>query len=434
MPEGKKETSRSAIPTVSTTLAPGGIVELVYDPAQRRTRLAVSSANGATLQESIDIDDGTRLVPWSAKNNLIKHEVVLLPEHADDFGSVATLVAEIDAYLYRYVDLSEHFRKIAAYYVLLSWVYDAFNELPYLRLRGDYGSGKTRALIVIGSLCYKAFIASGASTVSPIFHILDAFRGTLVLDEADFRFSDEKAELSKILNNGNVRGIPVLRTMVTPTKEFNPRAFNVFGPKIVAMRRSFDDAALESRFITEEMGERPLRSDIPINLPARHKEEARALRNKLLTYRMRYRFRVSLDDTLVDASLSPRMNQILVPLLSIVDDDQLRMRIRAGVRHVEDELAAERAASIEAQLLDVVMSLRKGDRSVAVAEITRAFVERFGSDYERPITNRYIGSVLRRRLHLLTYKTDGVYVVAMKDEEKLEALCARYGVEPPTPM
>ena len=29
-----------------------------------------------------------------------------------------------------------------------------------------------------------------ASTVSPIFHILDAFGGTLVLDEADFRFSD----------------------------------------------------------------------------------------------------------------------------------------------------------------------------------------------------------------------------------------------------
>jgi hypothetical protein len=59
-----------------------------------------------------------------------------------------------------------NFRKIATYYILLTWVYDAFNELPYLRLRGDFGSGKTRALIVIGSLCYKSFFASGASTVS----------------------------------------------------------------------------------------------------------------------------------------------------------------------------------------------------------------------------------------------------------------------------
>ena len=76
---------------------------------------------------------------------------------------------------------------------------------------------------------YLAF--TRASTVSPIFHILDMFRGTLVLDEADFRFSDEKAELSKILNNGNVQGFPVLRTMVNQKGEFNPRAFNVFGPK-----------------------------------------------------------------------------------------------------------------------------------------------------------------------------------------------------------
>ena len=80
----------------------------------------------------------------------------------------------------------ESFENVATHYVLLTWLYDAFNELPYLRLRGDYGSGKTRALLTIGSLCYKGFFASGASTVSPIFHTLDAFRGTLIFDEADF--------------------------------------------------------------------------------------------------------------------------------------------------------------------------------------------------------------------------------------------------------
>ena len=89
---------------------------------------------------------------------------------------------------------------MAAHYVLFSWVYDAFNEVPYIRFQGDYGTGKTRALLVVGSVCYKPFFASGASTVSPIFHILDAFRGTLILDEADFRFSDEKAEIVKVLN------------------------------------------------------------------------------------------------------------------------------------------------------------------------------------------------------------------------------------------
>src|SRR5262249_36224731 len=185
----------------------------------------------------------------------------------------------------RYVDLSPTFEKVATYYVVLTWLYDAFNELPYLRLRGDYGSGKTRALLTIGSLCYKGFFASGASTVSPLFHTLDAFRGTLIFDEADFRFSDERAAIVKILNNGNVRGMPVLRTVMNRQREFNPQAFHVFGPKIVASRGRYDDKALESRFITEEMAGRSLRNNIPINLPDSFEDEWRALRTKLRLYR-----------------------------------------------------------------------------------------------------------------------------------------------------
>lgn len=53
--------------------------------------------------------------------------------------------------------------------------------------------------------------------------IASYFRGTLGLDESGFRFSDEKAELTKILNNGNARGFPVLRTELVGRQEFDPR-------------------------------------------------------------------------------------------------------------------------------------------------------------------------------------------------------------------
>ena len=117
---------------------------------------------------------------------------------------------------------------------------------------------------------------------------------------------------SRILNNGNVRGLPVLRTMMNRQREFNPQAFHVFGPKIVATRGSYDDKGLESRFLTEEMGSRKLRSDIPINLPEGFKDEARELRNKLLLYRFHRRHEVKLDETLVDPKIEPRLNQILL--------------------------------------------------------------------------------------------------------------------------
>jgi hypothetical protein len=299
-----------------------------------------------------------------------------------------------------------------------------------LRFRGDYGTGKTRALLILGSLCYKGFFASGASTVSPIFHTLNAFRGTLIFDEADFRFSDEKAEIVKILNNGNVRGLPVLRTMMNLQREFNPQAFHVFGPKIVATRGSYEDKGLESRFITEEMGSQKLRSDIPINLPETFKEEARELRNKLLLYRFHRRLDVKLDASLADPKLEPRLNQILLPLLSVVSDDNLRSELRSTALEAQLSLVADRGLLVEAQVLEILAELMTGSQRpvVPVADIVAVFIERYGFEYERAITNRWIGGILRTRLNIRTYKSHGVYVVPLNQRSKIELLCSRYGV------
>lgn len=421
---------KQVVPTASAILEDGTIVELAFHPTLRRTVLAVYSAGRWTLQDGIDVGSDMRLIPFSPNNNLIKNDVVMLPSEPSIYGSEDNLVADIQEFIHRHVDFTASFEKVATYYVLLTWLYDAFNELPYLRLRGDYGSGKTRALLTIGSLCYRGFFASGASTVSPIFHTLNAFRGTLIFDEADFRFSDEKAEVVKILNNGNVRGLPVLRTLMNQQREFNPQAFHVFGPKIVATRGSYDDKGLESRFITEEMGSRKLRSDIPINLPESFKDEARELRNKLLLYRFHRRMEVKLDETLIDPKLEPRLNQILVPLLSVVSDESLRSELRSMALDAQLSLVADRGLLVEAQVLEILAELISdtGRSVVPVAEIVTIFIERYGFEYERPITNRWIGSILRKRLNIGTYKSHGVYVVPVSDRSKIELLCTRYGV------
>lgn len=418
------------IPTASAIFDDDTLVELVYDSAHRRTALALFNAGRWTLQTKIAIDKNVSLVPFSAGNNLIANEALLLPSAPQIYGTEEQLISDIQSFIHRYVDVSPTFEKIATYYVLLTWLYDAFNELPYLRLRGDFGSGKTRALLIIGSLCYRGFFASGASTVSPIFHTLNAFRGTLILDEADFRMSDERADIVKILNNGNVRGIPILRTMVNRQREFNPQAFQVFGPKIVATRSSYDDKGLESRFITEEMGPRQLRQDIPINLPGAATDEARELRNKLLLYRFHRRLETKLDESLIDPKLEPRLNQILLPLLSVVRDAQLRDDLRSVAGEAQAGLVAERGLLAEAQVLEVLAELIAGsDRSVIpLAEITTGLIEKYDAEYERPITNRWVGGILRRRLNLRTYKSHGVYVVPTSQRPTIEALCVRYGV------
>jgi hypothetical protein len=293
------------------------------------------------------------------------------------------------------VDFSPRFEQLAAHYVLLSWVYDAFNELPILRLQGEYGTGKTRALVALGSVAYRGFFASGASTVSPIFHTLDRFGGTLILDEADLRYSDKTVELVKILNNGTVRGLPVLRSLQNRHKEFNPTAFNVFGPKILAMRGRFRDRALESRCITERMSARPLREDVPVQLPDTLKEEAQRLRNRLLDFRMRYLFSTHIDPSRAVEGIAPRLNQMALPLLSLMDDGITRNHFVDLLRETDATLDAEREADPEVRVFAALERLQ-GPASAPI--LLQMIAREASSDGQGgPLMARDVGRYLRER-------------------------------------
>ena len=430
MPTHQSNKSPRTVPTVSR-VTPDTLIELVYDRSKRTTALGVSRFDGLwNIEQEVKIETGEVLVPYAPSNNLIANECVLLPSTPAEYGLKDELLADIRAFLHRYVDLSPLFETIATYYVLLTWVHDAFGELPYLRLRGDYGTGKTRALMVIGSICYRGFFASGASTVSPIFHTLDAFGGTLILDEADLPYSDARAELVKILNNGTVKGMPVLRTIVTKDKEFNPHAFKVFGPKVIATRELFQDKALESRFLTEETGMRALRADIPIHLPKGWKDEALALRNRLLHFRFSEFFKINTDTTALMEGVSPRLNQTALSLLSLVDDAALRAEIQRSLVDADEEAARVRQEASEARVLAAVLATFAANEGApaAVSEITRRFNEEHSADYGGPMTPRWIGEALRKRLHLQTRKTNGAYVIPATELPKLDGLALRYGL------
>lgn len=420
-----------AIPAVSTILDDGSLVEMVYRPEEQRTAFVVWRDDGWSEVPHVE-RDGARLVPYSPRNNLITNGVVLFPSEPAEYGTVADLVAEVQAHIHRYVDLSPLFEQIAAYYVLFTWVYDAFNELPYLRVRGDYGSGKTRFLLVVGSLCYKPIFASGASTVSPLFRLLNIFRGTLVIDESDFRISDERAEVVKILNNGNGRGFPVLRSELVGKGEYDPRAYHVFGPKLVATRGFFEDRALESRCLSEEMGQRELRADVPISLSPGAADEALAIRNKLLLFRFRNLARCGPTHQLVDRTIEPRLNQIFVPLMSVVDDADVRGDLKELARQYQRDMIADRGLSTEAQVLEVIneLLLTADAPRLAIKEITALFTERYEAEYER-ITNRWVSGIIRKRLGLHPQKSNGIYVIPLEDAPKLNRLREKYGLREP---
>lgn len=422
-----RATSSPSKPLVSAVLVDGGILETLYDPIEKRTSFCLAHDEKWKTIADIVIDR-QRYVPYSPENNLIQHGTVLFPSAIEEYGSESDLVAEIRKFIRQYVDLSPLFEEVASYYVLFTWLYDSFNELAYLRVMGDYGSGKTRFLLTVGSICYLPIFASGASTVSPLFRILDAFKGTLIIDEADLRWSDERADMVKILNNGNARGFPVLRTESSPTRELNPVAYAVFGPKLVATRGEFNDRALESRFLTERLGVRPLRPDVPINLPKSHWQEARGLRNKLLCFRIRNRSRARELESLTDEKIEPRLNQIFAPLLSVMENTEARERIRNLIRQYNRRVVVERGMTTEAQVLDVIRSLSQEGKDLSIKTIAERFTALHEDEYQRKITPRWIGWIIRQRLGLMTHKSNGTFTVSHIEPSVFARLEMKYGM------
>jgi hypothetical protein len=416
------------VPTSSAIIDDGSIVEMVHRRPERET-LFIVYRDGQTREVStISVAPGLRLMPFKASNNLLTHDVVAVASEPAEYESTEALLVAVRTFIHRYCDVSEGFEEIAAHYVLFSWIYDAFNEVPYLRVKGDFGTGKSRFLLTVGSLCYKAIFASGASTVSPLFRILDAFRGTLVMDEGDFRFSDERAEIVKILNNGNARGFPVLRSESTAQKEYDPRAFHVFGPKIVATRGFFSDRALESRCITEEMERRPPRPDIPLNLPASFADEALALRNQLLMFRFRNVTAPRSVDGSALRGIEPRIAQIFAPLLATIEGKAAKERVIALAGRYSEKLATERSLSLEAELLSVIQALHNKGLQLSIKSIAERFAEEHGPEYRKPITPRWIGGLLRSRLSLVPVKSHGTFVIPATETSKLRQLFDRYSV------
>jgi hypothetical protein len=418
-------------PTVSRVTS-DTLVELVYDPVKRQTALIVSRFGGLwNAEQEVRIETGEVLVPYAASNNLIRSGCVLLPSAPEPYGTRAELISDIKVFVRQYVDVSPGFEAVAAYYILLSWVHDRFRELGYLRLRGDYGTGKTRALLVLGSLCYRPFFASGASTTSPIFHILDTFGGTLILDEADFPQSDARADLVKILNNGTTAGLPVLRTIQNRYKELNPHAFKVFGPKLVAMRGSFQDRALESRFITEDTGMRVVREGIPVQLPASFAEEALALRNRLLHFRLSQYFTIDGDAATAIPGADPRLNQTALALLALIEDPSDRALVEREILTRFADFDAERHASPEIRVLAATWAAFTAEGGhIPVRVIADRFNAEHQEDYGAAVSGKWVGYVLRAQLHLATRRSGGIYVVPASERHRVASLAERHGIVP----
>jgi len=443
------------------------LIELMYDPERMRTFLAVRYPDGhIEATDSVMIHNKKYVAMYP--NTVITKQVVLLPsELLDEVPPERELLAIINAHLNKYFDFGsdEFFEHLCTYYVLFTYLYDGFQTLPYIRALGDYGTGKSRLLRTMGRICYRPVYTTAGSSASSLFRTLDTFRGTLVLDEGDFNDSDEASMIAKILNGGTEKGTPILRSeKESANSKWDVAAYDVYGPKIIGMRKDFGDQAIASRCLTKEMMPTAPHPRIPPILPPGFEHECQEIRNLLLAYRMRKAVpeRV-MDFSTLDRSLEPRLLQITLSLITVIDDEELRRRIGSFLSDYNETTRQERYETKTARVIEgLVRAWAWGPVSEHPSDVDRVYLKdisqatndimdqmnrrmgdkveeeeertKDGKRYGGRMTSKSVSNILRKYLQMKVRRaTDGTdeykgTMYVMREDERLRGLCERWGV------
>jgi hypothetical protein len=179
-----------------------------------------------------------------------------------------------------YVELSVEYSFLVAAFVLASWFADGLSVVPYLAICGPLESGKTTLLRLLHCLCRRAIHAS-VITPAWLYRLAADVRLTVLIDEADFGRDQTSRDLQRLLRGGNRQGARVL---------CNGKAFENFGPRVVASRVPLDDAALFSRNLHIVMT--PSDRDVPSLDRAAEEKLSEAMQPLLEMFRLVHYVRV----------------------------------------------------------------------------------------------------------------------------------------------
>ncbi len=147
-------------------------------------------------------------------------------------------------------------------------------------------------------------------------------------------------------------------------------------------------------------------------------------------FRFRSFGKCRVNPALVDRSVEPRLAQVFVPLLSVIENADARQALRQLMRDYHRDLVADRGMDMEAHVLEIIREFEQSayEPGISIKEITTCFAEKHGEDYERKITPHWIGHIVRRKLGLKTERYREGYVIAAGEEAKLGRLYEKYGL------
>jgi len=338
----------------------------------------------------------------------------------------------------KFLDLERHYKIIITASILLSYIQEFFQTVPYLYFVGDNESGKSHALTLFRELCYRPF--SGVShTAADLYSYLEEDIPMTIIED-EFQGSEHDNEKMKIYKSGYKKGEKVGRVQLLETARII-KYFNTYGLKIIAAEQLTENKGFNQRCIVIEMVE---------GFPAKdHYDDDdfkmfHEIRNELLKWRMKTLYDKSLESEAT--MLRGRMREIFSPLLSILKGHRFYDEFLEWLKSEEERRLNEKRLSLEGQLTAIVYGLCMASATLDSVKVTLPFSsiwseilntmdgkydaekESFSSLLHGVITKQKIGRRLREIFGAQRERRrDGIYYVF--ELGKIGRMARKYRIE-----
>ena len=387
------------------------IIETIYH--NKTPKFAI--LNGTIEPEVLGFAKPTEelwLHPYRDPFGNLSKRAVLLPTDIGVKTSTENLLADIKSFISSYAYMPDFWLDLGTYYALLSWIFDRFSSIGYLEFLGDKDSGKTRISKSIAECCYNTVKMNGAASVPALYRLIERYRGTLLIDEADYKSTEFDSEIAKIINSGYTVDGVVWRCDVFE-KDYEPRAYNVYGPKILAHREKYKDDATGSRcisYITPK--DQEVAKNIPTQLPPEFGIQGEKIRNKALRWRFENVRKFKVDIGLGEI-LKGRYREIAIPILNIVRMNGDSKFEKLFIEYMKESSSEAKECSEAGMCVQALRKLvKKNPKFITISDLTIEINELYqvaGDQVE--MKNKAVGHLARLLGFLTVRKTDGYRII-----------------------
>lgn len=282
------------------------------------------------------------------------------------------LLADIIAHLRRSVWLPyECDYTVLAVYAALSFIYQVFDAIPLLIVRGDKGTGKSELGDAISKVSCNATVI-GQGSPAGVIRLMNEVRGLVVLDDLESVgkvFEDASfGDINQMLKLSYKKGTG--RKAITD-KNGRTTIFDFYGPKVINNTRGVDPI-LGSRMLQIQTRQIPDALRRSLTLTGSEPEEIARLRNELHVWGMATAGRVYTHYSRSVNSRSDRQAEIAAPLRTIAEvsgDEQIRDSLEAALQR---QFKSPRIADNPVDLLKEAVDncIRQGaDKQITAAQV-----------------------------------------------------------------